>query len=125
MVRRPADFSSALPWPVFTRAEALRVGLSPDRLRRPDLTRLRRGLYAIRGVDFTEVDVAAALCRHDPAVVVVGRSAARILMMPLPYRLERWSRRTSVDVATFASRGRSGAMVTWHDLSLTRQRSTG
>lgn len=120
MVRRPADFTSALPWPVFTRADALRAGIHSDRLRRPDLVRLRRGLYARRGVEVTEVDIAAALCRHDPAVVIVGLSAARMLRIPMPHRFERWDRRTPVEVASLTSRGRSDSVVTWHDLSLSQ-----
>ena len=118
MVRRPAALPSALPWPVFTRAEAIRAGASPDRLRRPDLLRLRRGLYARRGVDFREADIAAALCRDDETVVVVGLSAARILGIPIPLHLERWDHSTPIHLATSASRGRSGTTVIWHDLSL-------
>lgn len=119
MPRRPADLPSALPWPVFTRAEALQAGIPPDRLRRSDLERLRRGVYARKKVSVEEVDIAAALCRRDPKLVIVGLSAARILGYPLPLRLERWTRKTPLHVARFGGRGRSGTTVTWHDLALT------
>lgn len=118
MIRRPADLPSALPWPVFTRAEAVRAGLSPDRMRRSDLVRVRRGMYALHGVAFREADVAAALCRNDPDMVIVGLSAARLLTIPMPFDVEKWSRHTPVHVATRGSRGRSDSTVTWHDLTL-------
>src|SRR5690625_4212836 len=77
MARYPAPLPPALTWPVFSHAEAMTAGLSRDRLNRSDLQRLRRGLYARRDVNFKELDLAAALCRDDPELVVVGLSAAR------------------------------------------------
>src|SRR5699024_2642524 len=100
------------------RAEALRAGLPPDRMRRSDLVRLRRGMYALRDAAFRETDVVAALCRNDPDIVIAGLSAARLLAIPMPSHLERWSRRTPVHVATRGDRGRYGPMVTWHDLTV-------
>src|SRR5699024_11841478 len=54
MARYPAPLPPALPWPVFSHAEAMTAGLSRDRLNRSDLQRLRRGLYARRDVNFKE-----------------------------------------------------------------------
>lgn len=119
MVRRPADLPSVLPWPVFSRAEALRAGVPSDRLRRSDLIRLRRGLYARRDMTLEEVHIAAALCRHDPDLTVVGLSAARLLGIPMPRHLEHWNPDTPVEVATSGARGRSDGVMRWHDLSLT------
>lgn len=118
MARRPSALPPALPWPVFSRAEAVRAGVPADRLRRPDLAQLRRGLYARRDIPLEEIDLAAALCRHDPQLVIVGLSAARLLDIPLPERLERWGEGTPVEVATSGGRGRSDQVVRWHDLSL-------
>lgn len=118
MARRPTDLPSALPWPVFSRAEALRAGVPADRLRRSDLVRVRRGLYMRRDATLEEVDIAAALCRHDPGLVVVGLSAARLLRIPMPRHLELWRPGMPVDVATSGARGRSDSVVRWHDLSL-------
>src|SRR5699024_2891811 len=118
MVRRPAALPSALPWPVFSRAEALRAGVPDDRLRRPDLERLRRGLYARRDRRIDELHLAAALCRQDPGLVIVGLSAARLLRIPMPAHLERWERGTPVEVTTTGARGRSDPVVRWHALSL-------
>src|SRR5699024_9287668 len=118
MVRRPAALPSALPWPVFSRAEALRAGVPDDRLRRPDLERLRRGLYARRDIRLDELHIAAALCRQNRDLVIVGLSAARLLRVPMPAHLERWERGVPVEVATSSARGRSDPVVRWHALSL-------
>lgn len=118
MARRPSALPPSLPWPVFTRAEAMRAGLSPDRLRRKDLENLRRGLFARRGERFGEIDLAAALCRQNTGVVIVGLSAARLLGIPMPRPLELWDRSTPVEAATSGARRRSDALVVWHDLRL-------
>lgn len=118
MVRRPSALPPALPWPVFSRAEAMRAGVPVDRLRRPDLAQLRRGLYARRDLPLEEIHLAAALCRNDPQLVIVGLSAARLLGIPLPEQFERWSEGTPVEVSTSGGRGRSDQVVRWHDLSL-------
>lgn len=120
MVRYPAPIPPELPWPVFTRAEARRAGVSPDRLRRPDLTRLRRGLYALTSVTYGEADLVAAMCRNDPDIVVVGLSAARLLGIPLPQRRQQWDRHEPVHLATRGSRGSSDRLMTWHDFVLSR-----
>lgn len=104
---------------MFTRAEALRANISSDRLRRGDLLQLRRGLYARRDATLNELHIAAALCRHDPDLVIVGLSAARLQQIPMPNHLELWRRGMPVSVATSGSRGRSDSVVRWHDLSLT------
>lgn len=118
MARYPAPLPPALPWPVFSHAEAMTAGLSRDRLNRSDLQRLRRGLYARRDVNFKELDLAAALCRDDPELVVVGLSAARLHGIPMPWRLESWDPKTSIHLATLAARGRPHKILTWHDYAL-------
>ena len=80
----PAPLPDTLPWRVFTRAEALRAGVSAERLRRSDLTRLRPGLLARRGCEPTEADIASAICRNEADAVVMGPSAARMQGIPLP-----------------------------------------
>jgi len=65
-----------------------------------------------------ELHIAAALCRHDPRLVIVGLSAARLLGVPMPHHLETWTPQMPVEVATSGARGRSDGVVRWHDLSL-------
>lgn len=118
MARYPAPLPPALPWPVFSHAEAMTAGLSPDRLNRSDLRRLRRGLYARKDVSFKEADLAAALCRDDPELVVVSLSAARLHGIPMPRRLEGWDLDETIHLATLAARGRRHQILTWHDYVL-------
>lgn len=118
MVRRVAPLPDALPWHVFTYAEAIRAGVSPNRLRRDDLARVRRGLYARTDVDITEVDIAAALCRSDPTVVIVGVSAARLLQFPLPRAHQKWRAKTPVHVTSRTTYRSDSEVVEWHKLVL-------
>lgn len=118
MPRLPAPLPDTLPWTVFTRAEALRAGVSTDRLRRTDLETLRRGLYTRQDMTIGETDIAAAMCRADPDAVVVGPSAARILGLPLPQFMETWSRRRPVHISVPGGRRGSDRIVRWRDLRL-------
>lgn len=70
--------------PVFTTAEARALGISPQRLRAPDILTLRRGVRARRDVPFTVRDVVAALQRGSSTAVACGLTAARIWGLPLP-----------------------------------------
>ena len=88
-------------------------------MNRSDLRRLRRGLYTHRDVTFTELDLAAALCRNAPDLVVVSLSAARLHGIPMPRRLVRWDLEKTVHLATLAARGRRHAILSWHDYVLT------
>ena len=103
---------------MFTRAEALRAGVLPGRLRRADLTRLRPGLYRRVGVPIGEADIASALCRDDPRAVIVGASAARILGFPLPDVLEQWRPGVPVQVSIPGGVVSSDRVVRWRDLVL-------
>lgn len=118
MPRLPSPLPTALPWIVFSRAEALRAGVSSDRLKRADLETLRRGLYTKQAMTIGETDIAAALCRSDPDAVVVGPSAARILELPLPRSMETWSRGRPVHVSVPGGRRGSDDIVRWRDLRL-------
>jgi hypothetical protein len=86
MSRQWATLPSSLG-PVFTRGQALAAGVSPGRLRAPDLRLLGRGLYARAGIGATAAQIVAALCRDDPSVFAVGPTAAELLEMPLPLAL--------------------------------------
>ncbi len=119
MPRPPDPLPSALPWQVFTSAEARNAGVSSDRLKRGDLTRLRRGLQARKGDPVTEASLAAAICRHEGPAVVVGLSAARLLGMPLPRLLESWSLRTPLHVSIPGGRNGSDRVIRWHDFAIT------
>ena len=118
MARYPAPLPPELTWSVFSRTEAIGAGVTRDRLNRTDLRRLRRGLYARRQMDIAEADLAAALCRNDPDVVLVGPSAARLLGIPMPGALEGWALGTPVHLATVSARGSSDNIMTWHDYVL-------
>lgn len=118
MPRLPTPLPDALPWIVFTRAEALRARVSDDRLRRADLETLRRGLYTRPGMTIGETDIAAAMCRADRDAVVVGPSAARILGLPLPRSMETWSRGRPVHVSVPGGRRGSDDIVRWRELRL-------
>jgi hypothetical protein len=71
---------------VFTAAEALGHGISRSRLRRADLESLGTGIHRLSGSRPTERDLAAAMCRQDPSVVVHRVSAARFWRFPLAGR---------------------------------------
>lgn len=118
MTPRPAPLPASVPWRVFTRAEALRAGISPERLRRQDLTLLRSGLLSRTGWEVTEQDIAAALCREDPAAAVVGLSAARMQNFPLSLDLETWSPSTPVHFSVPGRRAGSDEVVRWHEFVL-------
>lgn len=118
MSRRPVPLPETLPWRVFTRAEALGAGISLGRLRASDLVGLRPGLFARRGERIEEGDVLAALCRHDPSVVGVGLTAARLRDFPLPREHQSWTIDTPLHIASQTGRWRSGGALIAHRLAL-------
>lgn len=118
MPRVPAPLPESLPWPVFTRFEALAAGLHAERLRRSDLVQLRRGLFMRRGHRLEVRDVAEAICRSDPSAVIVRLSAAQLHDLPLPRSLEPDRRRGPVHIAVPGGRNGSDRFVRWHNLRL-------
>lgn len=82
--------------------------------------RLGARLHARAGSAVTEADVARALCRADPELVIVGISAARLWSVPLPRELGTWAPGMPVHVASM--RGprttRAVAGITRHALTL-------
>ena len=118
MPRVPAPLPEGLPWPVFTRSEALASGLSRERLRRSDLTNLRRGLFRRRDQPLTELDLTLALCRENPEAVVAGLTAARLHTMQLPLHLETQDARLPVQVALPGGRKGSDCYVRWRNFRI-------
>ncbi|MFC0672738.1 hypothetical protein [Brachybacterium hainanense] len=120
MARRPPPLPPELRRAVLARSELLAAGVSLSRLRCADLMRIRRGLYARRGEEVHEADVAAALQAALPGLVVLGVSAARLLGIPLPGKLSQWSLGTPVEMAVGSrgSRGSSDGVVRFHALAL-------
>lgn len=118
MARRPTPFPASLPWPVLTRAEALRAGVPPGRLRAGDLARIRPGLLVREGRAATETEIVSAYCRTDPGAVAIGPTAARMQGMPLPESLETFSSGTRVHLSLPRGRIGSDALVRWHQLVL-------
>lgn len=114
MVRAPEPLPNALPWRVFSSAEAMRAGVPVGRLRRRDLVALRRGLYARADLDITEADIAAALCRNDPSLVIVGLSAARMLKIPLSWHHQDWKTGMPVHVSSPRRYRGSSDLIRWH-----------
>ena len=106
MPRRPAPLPASLTSPVFTAAEARRLGVTIDRLRAGDLVRLGYGLYARKDAELTERAVLGALLREDHQIVVSGRSAARLWKMPLPLEMERWEATPQMSVMDMSLQGR-------------------
>lgn len=106
MPRRPAPLPASLAHPVFTAAEARRLGVTIDRLRSNDLARLGYGLYARKGIELTEREVLGALLREDHQIVVSGRSAARFWEMPLPLAMEQWVAMPQMTVMDLSLQGR-------------------
>lgn len=99
---------------VFTVAEARSAGVSPRRLRAPDVRRLSRGVYAREDVEVTIADLARAHCGRAPDVVVCGPTAAELLKMPLPFH--RMVRETGYLHLAGEVRRRDVPYVRWHRL---------
>lgn len=118
MARHPAPLPLAIPWPVFTRQEALAAGVHPERLRRGDLVMLRRGLFRRREHQLTERDLVLALCRSDPRLVAVGVTAARLHRIPLPGRLDVEGLHLPVRMGVPGGRRGSDRTVRWHNITL-------
>lgn len=88
MPRHPTPLPPSLEYPVFTATEAVRHGVTRDRLNASDLIAIARGLYGQRDELHTEVDILSAYCRADPKVFAHGLSAARYWGLPLPQNLQ-------------------------------------
>lgn len=121
MSRPPLPLPAVLPWHVFTSAEARRAGVSQDRLKRKDISRIRRGLFSRTGPPVSEAAIVAALSRQDGSAVVVGPSAARLWNMPLPPQLGSWDSRKPVHLSIPGGRNSHGAVVRWHDFTLAEE----
>lgn len=119
MTRRPARLDDALPWPVFTRREALGAGVSPERLRRSDLAAVRHGLFRRRDRQHSELDLVLALCRGDARLVAVGVTAARIHEFPLPGRFDDPRLLLPIHLGLAGGRRSSDGVVRWHNTRLT------
>src|SRR5690625_3013037 len=83
MSRRLEPLPPALAFAVFTAAEARAAGVSPQRLRGSDITRLGWGVYSREDYQLTERAIVQAYGRSDPAVVAHGFTAARAWRLPL------------------------------------------
>ncbi|MGO1258160.1 MAG: hypothetical protein ACTMII_04350 [Brachybacterium sp.] len=70
------------------------------------------------GWKLTEQDIAAAICREDPAAVVVGLSAARMQSFPLSLDPESWSSSSPVHFSISGGRAGSDEVVRWHEFVL-------
>src|SRR5690625_887741 len=84
MARRHKPPPPALAFAVFTAAEARAAGVSAQRLRGSDISRLGQGIYGRDDYQLTERAIVQAYCRSDPAVVARGFTAARAWDLPLP-----------------------------------------
>lgn len=118
MARRPSPLPESLPWAVVTRAEALRAGVSPRRLRARDIEHVRPGLLARTGRDVSEAEIVSAYCRELPNGVAVGLTAARMQGLPLPSDLEATEPRPMAHLSLPAGRVGSDAVVRWHQFVL-------
>ncbi|WP_157975619.1 hypothetical protein [Brachybacterium sp. YJGR34] len=85
MSRPPSALPTSLTAPVFTRREAVRAGVRPDRLLAEDITWIDRGLYSRIGPEVRERDIVAAYTRGEEGVMACGITAARIWGLPLPW----------------------------------------
>lgn len=89
MPRSPAPLPPAFAAQAFTVDEARSAGIPAARLRRRDVVRLGRGLYAAADL---RLDLAArcraALLEAPPEWVVTGVTAARLHGIPLPRRCQ-------------------------------------
>lgn len=116
MARSPDPLPVVLQGSVFSAAEARRLGVSAERLRRQDVVRIMPGLHASRGAVVTEARVVGALFRNDPGITAVGLTAARLWGLPLPGRLEEWTPGCGrpIELATQSVRRRRGrAEIRW------------
>ncbi|GAB2537939.1 hypothetical protein [Brachybacterium huguangmaarense] len=103
---------------VFTTADARRLGIGPNRLRRADIRPLARGLFATTDAAITEAAVLAALCRADPSAVACGPSAARLYELPLPRTLASWELGDPVHLTTTTAHRVGTAVARWSFLRL-------
>ena len=121
MSRRLKPLPPALAFAVFTAAEARAAGVSAQRLRGSDISRLGQGIYGRDDYQLTERAIVQAYGRSDPAVVAHGFTAARAWRLPLPFTDVHWENegvRSPVHLNSTASRRRSGSLVRWSSFAL-------
>ena len=124
MSRRLKPLPPSLAFAVFTAEEAKAAGVSAQRLRGSDISRLGWGIYSRDDHQLTERAIVQAYCRSDPAVAAHGFTAARAWGLPLPLTDVRWEVegiRSPVRLNSTASRRRSGTLVRWSNLALSRE----
>lgn len=74
---------------VFTLAEAVAAGAEPNRLRRSDVERLGKCLYAVAGVDHSSVGIASAVCRMFPGAAWISHATgAQARGLELPHSID-------------------------------------
>lgn len=90
-MKRPQELPAELRGRVFTRRQALSLGVSGDRLYAADVRRIGRGIYQHapeRGAARPDRTlVLRALCAKYPGIRVSHTTAAHVLGLPLPGRL--------------------------------------
>src|SRR5690625_7359367 len=121
MSRRLEPLPPALAFAVFTAAEARAAGVSAQRLRGSDITRLGWGVYSREDYQLTERAIVQAYGRSDPAVVAHGFTAARAWRLPLPFPDVHWEYeggRAPGHLHTTDSRRRSCSRVRGSSLAL-------
>lgn len=133
---RPRNLPPDFEHRVFTADEAMRAGITRDRLRRRDLVQIVPGLYRRRGCAIGEEDIVAAYQRRVPGSFATGLTAARAWGFPLPgvlaepvvepslraprrtrlrtpYRARRSGPDPRIHLATLDSVRRSTSLVRW------------
>ncbi|UEJ82962.1 type IV toxin-antitoxin system AbiEi family antitoxin domain-containing protein [Brachybacterium halotolerans subsp. kimchii] len=100
---------------VFTTQQARAAGVSAQRLRAGDITTLSRGLYSRVGTVPSPSDVALALAKGKPRIVVCGPTAAEIWGLPLPSSLAM-ARGAAAHFSCETART-SSRLVRWHERS--------
>lgn len=113
MNRPPLPLPKKLP-PVFVSRDLADHGISRDRLRRSDIATLGPGLYADRNRDFTEPELARALCAKYSHLVLSGVNAARVHEMPLPPQLSTWDPAAPMSFTTSLKDARPHPMIDLH-----------
>lgn len=113
MSRPPAPLPKKLP-PVFIAGDLTSLGDTRDRLRRSDIRTLGPGIYADNNRDFTEPELARALCAKYPHLVLSGVNAARVHKMPLPPQLSTWEPEAPMSFVTSLKAARPNPLIDLH-----------
>ncbi len=99
---------------MFTASDFAALGGARDRLRRGDVTSLGPGIYANDNRDFTEHELARALCAKYPHLVLSGVNAARVHEMPLPPQLSTWEPTAPMSFVTSVKDMRPHPLIDLH-----------